>query len=220
VPAYFYSAAIWDQAIRTRPAPGVMLLNVDNGVGSAPLSHFMSLVKKARRAGITVLGYSSTEYSRRPIASVEAEVRDYKAWYGVNGIFLDTTQGTPGALSYYQTLASYIRATVPGAVIWLNPGSFPARSFMSVANVVLVFEGSYSSFLSDQVPGWVSHYSRSKFAQVIYATPKADLTSAISKSRARRAGYVFVTDLAGSPNPYSALPSYWTQEAADVSAGC
>src|ERR1700734_388209 len=109
-----------------------MLLNVDNGVGTSPLSHFQSLVKQAQAAGITVLGYSSTEYGARSISSVESEINDYKSWYGVNGIFLDLTQGTSGEFSYYQTLANDIRANVPGGVVWLNVGAYPAQSFMSV----------------------------------------------------------------------------------------
>jgi hypothetical protein len=220
VPAYFYSSSVWDQVIDTSPHPTVMLLNVDNGVGTSPLSHFQSLVKQAQDAGITVLGYSSTEYGARSISSVESEISEYKSWYGVNGIFLDLTQGTSGEFSYYQTLANYIRSTISGGIVWLNPGSYPDPNFMSIANVVMVFEGSYSSYLSDQVPSWISQYSPSQFAHVLYDTPQSDFPSAVNLSRQRRAGHLFVTDLSGSGNPYGALPSYWSQEASAVSSGC
>jgi hypothetical protein len=220
VPAYFYSSSIWDQAIDTRPAPAVMLLNVDNGVGTGPLSHFQVLVRQAQDAGITVLGYSSTDYGQRAIGSVESEVKDYRSWYGVNGIFLDLTQGTSGEFSYYQTLANFIRSAIPNGVVWLNPGDYPDPKFMSIANVVMVFEGSYSAYLSDQVPSWISQYSPSQFAHVIYETPPADLGRAVSLSRQRRAGHLFVTDLSGSGNPYGALPSYWSQEAGSVAGSC
>ena len=217
VPAYFYASSDWTQAIDTRPAPGVMLLNVDSGPGTSPQSHFQTLTKQAQAAGITVLGYSSTEYGAKPIATVEAEINDYKSWYGVNGIFLDLTQGTSGELSYYQQLANYIRANVPGGVVWLNVGAYPVQSFMSVANTVMVFEGSYSSYVSDQVPSWVSQYSPSHFANVLYATPQSDFDNAVNLSRTRsRAGFLFVTDLSGSGNPYGAMPSYWSQEAATI----
>lgn len=220
VPAYFYASNIWDQAINTRPDPTVMLLNVDNGAGTSPLSHFQSLVKQAQAAGITVLGYSSTEYGARSVSSVESEINDYKSWYGVNGIFLDLTQGTSGEFSYYQTLANYVRSKISGGIVWLNPGSYPEPSFMSIANVVMVFEGSYSSYLSDSVPSWISQYSPSQFANVVHDTPQSDLASAINLSRQRRAGHLFVTDLSASGNPYGALPSYWSQEASSVSSGC
>jgi hypothetical protein len=216
----FYPDSDWTQAIDTKPAPHVMLLNVDSGPGSAPLPHFEAVVRQAQAAGITVLGYSSTVYGQRPIGSVEAEIREYQAWYRVNGIFLDLTQGTPGELSYYRTLASYIRATVPDGVVWLNPGVYPDPSFMSIANVVMVFEGSYAQYLADQVPGWIGAYQPDQFVNVVYATPRSDLASAVRLSRARRAGYLFVTDLPGSPNPYDAMPSYWPQEVAAVTGGC
>jgi hypothetical protein len=220
VPAYFYSSTIWAQAIDTRPAPAVMLLNVDSGPGTGPLSHFQTLVKQAHDAGITVLGYSSTSYGQSAISSVETQVREYKSWYGVNGIFLDLTQGTPGEFSYYQTLSNFVRSTIPNGVVWLNPGDYPDPSFMSIANVVMVFEGSYSAYVSDQVPSWVSRYSPSQFAHVIYDTPASDLASAVSLSRERRAGHLFVTNLSGSGNPYGALPSYWSQEAGAITAPC
>ncbi len=220
IPSMFYPNSVWAEAIDTKPTPRVMLLNVDNGVGSAPVPHFQAVIRQAQAAGITVLGYSSTAYAQRPIGSVEAEIREYKAWYGVNGILLDLTQGTPGEFSYYRTLASYIRATVPDAVVWLNPGDYPDPSFMSIANVVMVFEGSYQQYLADQVPGWIGRYQPDQFVHVIYATPRSDLASAVRLSRARRAGYVYVTNLPGWPNPYDAMPSYWPQEVAAVTGGC
>jgi len=220
VPSMFYASSDWAQAIDTKPAPRVMLLNVDNGPGSAPAPHFQGVVRQAQAAGITVLGYSSTDYGQRPVGRVETEVRQYRAWYGVNGILLDLTQGTPGELSYYRELTGYIRATVPHAVVWLNPGDYPDPRFMSMANVVMVFEGSYAQYVADQVPGWVGRYRPDQFVNVVYATPASDLASAIRLSRARRAGYLFVTDLPGSPNPYDAMPSYWPREVATVTGQC
>jgi len=219
VPSYFYASNYWDEAIGTKPTPPVMFLNVDSGPGTGPDSHFQQLVKLAQQHGITVLGYSSTEYTGKPIAQVEAEVADYKAWYGVNGMMLDLTQGTSGALSYYQTLYNYIHSEISGAVIWLNVGSYPVSSFMNVANVIMGFEGSYSSFQGSSVPSWVSGYARDRFAQVIYDTPAGDAAAAASTAWSRRAGYLFTTDL-GEPNPYGALPSYWSAEATTVAAQC
>jgi hypothetical protein len=220
VPAFFSASSAWAQAIATRPVPHAMFLNINSGPGTAPDPHFQALVRQAQAAGIAVLGYSSTNYGQRPVAAVEADVRDYRAWYGVNGIFLDVIQGTPGELPYYRTLASYIRATVPNAIIWMNPGTFPDPGLMSVADVMMVFEGSYAQYISEQVPGWARHYRPDQFANVIYATPPSELASAVRLSRVRRAGYVFVTGLPGSPDPYDAMPSYWAQEAAAVAGPC
>jgi glutathione peroxidase-family protein len=198
-----------------------MILNITGtGAGTAAVPHFQSLVKRAEKAGITVLGYSSTEYGQRPAAQVEADAKNYKAWYKVNGMFLDLTANGRGELGYYKKLASYIHTVNPGSVIWLNVGAYPARGYMSVGNVVVAFEGSYASYRGQQVPSWTSHYRARRFADVIYATPASDLAGAVSLSKHRRIGSLFVTNLAGSPDPYSALPSYWSKEVSDVAAGC
>jgi len=221
VPAYPWSASFWTRAIASRPAPGVMILNVTGlGAGSAPVPHFQSLVQKAHAAGVSVLGYSSTEYGQRPAAAVEADARHYRAWYKVNGMFLDLTANTRGELPYYRKLAAYVRAVHPGSVIWLNVGAYPAPGYMSVGNVVVAFEGSYASYRGLQVPAWAAHYKPARFADVIYATPRSDLASAVRLSRLRRTGYLYVTSLPGSPDPYSALPGYWTREVAAVAAAC
>jgi hypothetical protein len=69
------------------------------------------------------------------------------------------------------------------------------------------------------VPGWVRHYRSTRFAQVIHDTPRADLRNAVRLGRARRAGYLYVTDQGGE-DPYRVMPSYWTQEVATVAARC
>ncbi len=221
VRAYAWSAAFWTHAIDSHPAPSVIILDITGvGAGTAPVPHFQALVGKAHAAGITILGYSSTEYGQRPAAQVEADARNYKAWYQVNGMFPDLTASSTGELGYYQNLARYIHTAIPASVIWLNPGDFPAPGYMSVGNVVMVFEGSYAGYRQLHVPSWASQYDPSRFVNTIYATPGPDLASAVSLAGIRRAGYLYVTDLPGSPNPYNALPSYWPQEVAAVAASC
>ena len=220
VPAYFYSSRTWAEASATSDVPAYMILDVTGvGAGTAPNPHFQAAVRQAQAAGITVLGYSSTVNGHRPASQVEADVRNYRSWYNVTRIFLDVVSGTPGRLGYYRQLASYIHRFDPGPSVWLNPGRYPAQSYMSVGDVVNVFEGPYSSYLPLQVPSWVSKYPASKFGQTIYATSQSQLRHVIRLSRQRRAGYIYVTNRSGT-NPYDGLPSYWAQEAAAVMAGC
>jgi len=221
VPAYPWSAGFWTQAMDSRPAPGVMILNITGlGAGNAAVPHFQALVRRAHAHGVTVLGYSSTEYGQRPAAAVEADARNYKAWYKVNGMFLDLAAADRGQLPYYRKLATYIHQVNRGSVIWLNPGAYPDPAYLQVANVLAVFEGSYAAYRGLQVPGWVARYRAARFADVIYATPGPDLASAVRLARLRRTGNLYVTDLPGSPDPYSALPSYWAGEVAAVAARC
>jgi len=219
VPAYF-APGYWAQATRSTAPPADMILDITGvGAGTAPDPEFRTLVSEAKAAGITLLGYSSTVDGQRPVAQVEADVRDYAAWYGVTSIFLDRVSGQPQQIPYYQQLAGYIHRTNPGSQVWLNPGIFPDQRYMSIGDVVMVFEGTYARYLALDVPGWVRNYPASKFAHTIYATPGADLANALGLARSRGAGYVYVTDGTGS-NPYQALPSYWPNEDTSATAAC
>jgi hypothetical protein len=220
VPAYFYSSAVWTQAADSQPAPSNIILDISGvGAGNAPEAHFQAVAEQAQVAGETVLGYISTVDGQRPVAQVEAEVRNYKAWYGVTNIFLDRVSGQPQQLAYYQQLVNYIHEFDAGSSVWLNPGDFPDQQYMSIGNVVMVFEGTYAQYVTLQMPSWVDQYPASKFAHTIYATSGADLANALKLAASRRGGHVYVTDGSGA-NPYAGLPSYWSREDSVASSGC
>ncbi len=221
VPAYF-DAGGWPQAASGKHAPSVMILNPATGIGAgtAPNPAYQSVVRQMQAKGTMVLGYSSTADGLRPVAQIEADVRNYRAWYGVRGIFLDSVNGTSGELPYYEQLASYIHRTIPGSSVWINPGIYPERQYMSVGDVVMVFEGTYAQYRNVQVPGWARGFSADRFANTVYAAfSSTQANSAISLARSRNAGYVYVTNLSGS-NPYDGLPSYWPSEMIAITSGC
>lgn len=220
VPAFFYSSGIWKQAADTKPVPSYMILDISGtGAGTGPVGHFQSIVKQERAAGVTILGYSSTGYGLRPAGQIEADVRHYKAWYGVTDIFLDEVRGIPGQLPYYRKLARYIHGTNPGSSIWINPGTYPDEGYMSVSNVVMAFEGPYAAYHNVVVPSWVFDYSPNRFANTVYATSGSQVINAINLSKNRNTGYLYVTDGTGG-NPYSGLPSYWSTEDSEITQGC
>jgi hypothetical protein len=221
VPAYF-DASGWPQATVGKHVPSAMILNPATGIGAGTAANpaYQSAATQARAKGIMVLGYSSTADGARPISQIEADVRNYKAWYGVNGIFLDSVDGTASELPYYRQLASYIHRTIPGSSVWLNAGVYPVQQYMSVGDVLMVFEGTYAQFRAAQVPSWAHDFPATRFANTIFgAATSSQANSAISLSRSRNAGYVYVTNLSGA-NPYDALPSYWSSEVTAISSGC
>jgi Spherulation-specific family 4 len=219
VPAFF-EPPDWARAVSGGRAPAVMILNPASGPGTAPDPALQHAVRRASAAGSRVIGYIGTNYAHVPSAQVRRAVADYRTWYHVGGIFLDQTP-TEGShqLGYYQDLARYIRQVIGGAVIWINPGAVPDRSYLSVASVVMIFEGSFASYQHLILPGWAAHYPPGRFAHTIYATPAAAVPSAVRLARDRNAGYLFLTPDAGS-NPYGALPGYWPREQAAVTGTC
>ncbi|MHB1434441.1 MAG: spherulation-specific family 4 protein, partial [Streptosporangiaceae bacterium] len=220
IPAYFYGSRTWAEAAASHPPPAYLILDISGlGAGTAPDPHFRAVVRTARSAGAQILGYSSTAGGTRPASQVVADVRHYRAWYGVRNILLDVVSGTPAGLPYYRQLSRQIRQADPGSQLWFNPGRYPDRRYLALANVIVVFEGPYASYPGSAVPRWASGYPASRFAATIYATPPSSLASAVGQARARRTGYVYVTTGTGA-NPYAALPPYWNREASLVAARC
>jgi hypothetical protein len=216
IPAYFYPGASWARAARSSPVPAVMILDITStGAGGAPDRAYQQAVARAQAAGITILGYASTGYGRRPAAAVEADVRHYRAWYHVTGMFLDEAATGSGALPYYGRLTDFIKDADPGALVMLNPGTYPSRRYMALGDVVLAYEGTYARYARLRVPGWVERYPAARFSQVVYATPGPRLAEVLRLAALRHAGYIYVTDMAGR-NPYRALPAYWATEDAMV----
>lgn len=219
VPAFF-EPADWARAHAGGQAPAVMILNPASGPGTAPDAALQAAARKARAAGARIIGYIGTNYSALPSAQAEAQIRDYQAWYHVGGIFLDQTPTQGSAqLGYYQDLATYIHQNISGGVIWINPGTVPDRSYLSVASVVMIFEGSWAGYQHLTLPAWVRSYPAGRFAHTIYATPASAVGSAVRLARSRHAGYLYLTPDSGS-DPYDALPAYWAQERAAVAAAC
>jgi len=220
IPAYFDSTASWTQAAASKPPPSDIILDISGlGAGNEPDEQFRTIVRQVKAKGIKILGYISTVDGHRPTAQVEAEVRNYKAWYGVTDIFLDRVSGAEPQAAYYRHLADYIHQLNAGSSVWLNPGQYPDQNYMAIGDVVMVFEGTYDQYLSLSVPGWADRYPASRFAHTIYATPGSDLSRILRLAARRHAGHVYVTDGSGS-NPYNGLPSYWAREDATASAGC
>jgi len=212
VPAYFTVASEWVPAETSTPEPSTMILGVTStGPGSSPNATLQAYVARAQAEGITILGYVATSYAQRPTAAVETDIRDYKAWYGVTDIFLDQVTRTLAQITYYQTVSNYIHQTNPGSLVWLNPGVYPNQLYMSLGDVVMVYEGTYANYVGLRPPSWTDQYPPSRFAHVVSATPASALLRTLQLAESRRAGYVYITDGTGS-NPYGSLPSYWARE--------
>ena len=218
VPAYFYPDDGWTQAYKSKPAPRIMIFDAAGpGAGNSPEQVYQAAVKQAQAAGITIMGYSDTNYAQRPASVVEADVRKYKAWYGVTSIFFDEVSSSSGQLAYYRQLADYVHSVNPGSAVMLNPGTYPDQQYMSVGDIVMVFENNYASYVNLQVPSWTQKYKAGRFAYVIYGASGPQMVNAIGLAQQRHAGYVYVTGGTG-PQRYDSLPSYWSSEVSAISA--
>jgi len=108
-----------------------------------------------KRANIAMIGYVPTNFGTRPMDDVKADIdkwnADYAPWIG--GILLDDVSSNPGAFPYYQELHNYIRQNPQiGKLIVLNLGTSPDRSFIALADVLVLFDGSYDDWVGYTPP--------------------------------------------------------------------
>lgn len=230
LPAYFYPGPLWTQATSGTPdATDYLIMNPDSGPGMSSDPAYVAAVAAAQAAGYKVLGYVATGYGVVDSAVVEAQCDTYLSWYGVNGIFFDEVLAETAWESYYYTVVSYVKfhsAFPTNAPVALNPGTIPTDEyFMILADVIVIFEGSYADYVAWTPPVWGPpayngfadeaardfQYNR-RTAHLVYDTAgSANMANAYALSIERHAHFIYITDDVLT-NPWDTLPGYWTDE--------
>ncbi len=220
IPAYFYPSfpdPLWTQMEDAVPTVSFAVMNPADGAGAAPDSNYVSQVAATRAAGVKILGYVYSSYATRDPALLQTDIDNYYSWYGVDGIFIDEADNDCMNQSYYADLDTYTKAKGGLGMTVINPGTVAPECFVTAADVILNFEGSYSQYLSFSPLGWEAGYDASHFWHLVYATAESDMPSAVLLSQLRGAGYVYVTPDTLA-NPWDSLPGepYWSTELAYV----
>lgn len=182
----------------------VVIVNPANGPGAAAQPAYRRAIAAQLRAGTAVVGYVHTGYGTRDPEAVLADVRRYRSWYGIRGVFLDEVSHTNEHLPYYQSLTAPLRAS--GETVVLNPGMVPARGYFDIADIVVTFEGPADDYAGAVrgMPGWVRALPPGRVAHLVYDASKHQ---AMRAAGLRAAGYFYATS-GTLPDPWSTLPSY------------
>jgi hypothetical protein len=209
LPSYFYPGAQWNRVIASSAAVRMAIINPASGAGKAVNVDYRRTVQSARASGVSVLGYVATAYAGRDAQAVLDEVARYVAWYGVDGIFLDEVASEVSQVGYYAHLREVIRQEHQRIIV-LNPGTHPDEAFMAVADFVVTFEGNFDRYRALRPPEWVQRYAPQRFIHIVYDVSQVSrMRRVLSWAKAYGADLVYATNDLG-PNPYDALPIYWT----------
>lgn len=218
VPLYTYPTdSSWSSLISVKESyplvPIIAIINPNNGAGSSKDSNYVSGVNDLKAAGITVLGYVYTNYGSRSASTIEKQMRDYKNWYDVNGIFFDEMSNVGSTLSYYQGLASYA-SSLGFSMTMGNPGTTVSNNLVGVFTNLCIYENPGMPS-ANQINGYTS-YGKQGFSFIAYGVSSMPGQSMI-KGMTSYVSYLYITNLGGG-NPYDGLPSYISNEAAMLSA--
>ncbi|MDA4118362.1 MAG: spherulation-specific family 4 protein [Thaumarchaeota archaeon] len=216
IPLYAYPGSSWASVVQAKQAhpdvPFVVVINPDSGPGPLQDPNYAHGIQSMQSAGIVVLGYVYTSYAMRPTSYVIADVSAYKALYRVNGIFFDQMSNVAGNEGYYSYLSSYAKSIGLGLTVG-NPGTDTLPSYIGTVDTMVTYENAGLPSLS-YLAGWHSSYGKLNFASISYGVASNPTFLSAASSYV---GYVYITD-GTMPNPYSALPSYFSNLVASLDA--
>ncbi len=232
---------LWSTLIATAGDAGLdievhVIFNPDNGPGTAVDPNYVDAqgngpLLDLRNAGGFVHGYVPTGFGTRPATAVEADVdRYYDALYPgiVDGIFFDEMTNDLASVGYYQQLRDYVKGKDPGALVIGNPGTtftnnpsmqtmFDVLDYADSADVLTTFENTGAQYETNySPPAWLATFPPRRFAHILHSQPSWG-AAFLALAHDRSAGFLFVTDDV-FPNPFDALPSFWSAKTAAISA--
>jgi hypothetical protein len=235
VPSYFYPTGNpnpWNVMCGSMSKSGsgsIAILNPASGPGRRANPAYAAALADCHLDGQRVIGYVATRDTRQSIAKLEKEIDAYFSFYPtIDGIFLDNMAQVPTARAsckrctmtveaYYSMLYVHVHDKGPNVTVFANPGAPATTSWQlstPAADGVVTFEGSSASYQTYAPPPWVLDEPADKIANIVYGAPISSLASDCSTAAGDNAGLLYVTDLNLRPNPYDALPTYWTTETA------
>jgi Spherulation-specific family 4 len=219
VPAYYYpfgpGLREWNRLIASaRSVPIVAIVNPASGPGDHVDTNFAAILPRAKKAGITLVGYIGTQYTRKPLAQVKGEVETFLRFYPeIQGFHFDEQSSDARGVDYYAELYRYVHERIKEALVLTNPGTMcdPGYAARPAADAICLFENE-RGFDRLQPPNWFSRFPGSMFCVQAHNVATADqMKRSLHRAAQLKIGYVFVTDDVG-PNPYDRLPSYWDAE--------
>lgn len=151
------------------------------------------------------------------IGNVLAEIDEYYLrWPGIDGIFCDemNNSGEIENVAYYRQIFDHVKAKGGKALVIQNPGTGFPLSLRRVANVFLSFEGRSSAYAAHKAefPGFRPS-QRVSFWHAVYDCPAEAMPAIIASSRAKGAGYIYVTDKNPEQgNTWNEIATYYGEE--------
>lgn len=224
VPVYIYPTGegrkewqrLFDAAAK---AEIVAVANPSSGPGEARDLDYAAVFAEASNLGITLVGYVSTNYAKRPQTDIKHDIDTWIKFYPkIRGFFFDQQPHDHEHAADFAELRDYVKAKLHEPFVVTNPGVPCDEAYLaqSVANLTCVFT-NFEGFDRFELPAPLRAYDPSRFAAMAYNLPDVEaMRTAVKEAIIKRIGYIYITD-AKPPVRWDKLPSYWEAEVDAVS---
>jgi Spherulation-specific family 4 len=216
---------VWKQVITAaQKVPIVAIINPNNGPDrSPPNSDYQQGIKDLHQAGVKVIGYVPSNYAKRDLQAVEADIDLYIKYFNVEGIFIDEATSTQEKVGYYQQIYRYIKSRSNSIhqhdlSVIVNPGMNIEEECVdrSIADTIVIFENYQKVWNDYRPPAYLKKYAPQRFAALIHTTANRKLMkSTLDRAVEFQFGYIYITNDSTdntNHNPWDALPEYWQAE--------
>jgi hypothetical protein len=208
---------LWKQvAAAAQKVPIVAIINPNNGPDrSPPNADYQQGIKDLHQANVKTIGYVRSNYGKRSLKAVKADIDLYFKHFNVAGIFIDESASARDKLDYYQQLYKYIKAQSDRYQVIINPGTDADEGYVSqsVADVVVMFENQQREWNRYRPPAYLKKYPPQHFAALIHTTANSRLMkTTLDRAAKERFGYIYITNDStetANNNPWDTLPIYW-----------
>ncbi|MEW1831414.1 spherulation-specific family 4 protein [Streptomyces sp. NPDC088196] len=173
--------AEWAAIVAAAPRLYAVVLNPASGPGEAPDPAFAEVAAQLRAADVRLLGYTDTDYGHRPYADVVEDLTNYRDWYGTDGAFLDQVATGQGEFRHYQRIATAAWGTGCGTLV-LNHGTTPHPSYARIADVLVTFEGPWTTYRGLPPQSWRGT-TGIRFGHLVYGVPSDIAFEAEARAR-------------------------------------
>jgi Spherulation-specific family 4 len=207
----------WKQvAAAAQKVPIVAIINPNNGPDrSPPNADYQQGIKDLQQANVKTIGYVRSNYGKRSLKAVKADIDLYFKHFNVAGIFIDESASARDKLDYYQQLYKYIKSQSDRYQVIINPGTDADEGYVSqsVADVVVMFENQHREWNRYRPPAYLKQYPPQHFAALIHTTANSRLMkTTLDRAAKERFGYIYITNDStetANNNPWDTLPIYW-----------
>lgn len=220
----FVDSDYWKAVIREggEKIPYVVI-NPNNGPGNKVDLNYVRQLEENVKAGIKNIAYIRTNYQKRSLKSVLADVDKYYRLYGKNnlsGFFFDEVgveeKNQP---AYMKTIYEYVKNKSNDNLVIANPGRQITDNLAPYADIFVTSEISADEYINRFTES-ESEFENdgcnsSHIWHIVYGAKPEQYEQIIKLSRKRNVGWLMITDDV-QPNPYDDLPTNFRRMAAMI----
>lgn len=209
VPLYIYPGTAWTNLIVAKgSAPGVpitVIVNPSSGPGTSPDPNYVNYIQQLQNARITVLGYVYTSHGSVAASTVEFQMSEYKNWYNIDGIDLDSMSTLATKAAYYRNITTWGHENGFNPILGV-PGSPTKSALVGTVDIMIPYVSStLPTAATVQTDTLSVGGSRAQWG-IIVTSQSSPPSQSYLQSIDQYISWIYVTDSSG----FSVAPSYQT----------